>query len=354
MALTRPVAEHRIIEEESTRHTPLPDPPEHLRHEKICYILCGYFPHYQYFENVFPQVRDIFRKPESSESIGIHVRRTDAQSAGFHDHTPNYFLQAWRKILPSSKTKTIIFSDDKEWCRQHLLTIIPDSFLSEHEDAVLDFWALAATKYKIISASTFSWWAAFLADTQTVVVPKPWHVPGSKEPDLGLPHWIRFPVDDLPSPRFCCLEYCIKQTTQNVIDFPNNTESTAAIMALLYNTPRKLVTVVTSADLLKKLKILYPPSNTHDYMFISPNMEEACVVNLPRTGFSVVHIHASKWMTRFWIMTHFRKHAEYTVFADIDYFVNAGICADFSTYFSSFRRYHSKNDETAHVLIGCP
>ena len=354
---TRPETSFYIKEVASYIYQTLPPPPEY----QCCVVLQGYFPHYQYFEHAFDQVREILKKPPAAKpnQIGIHVRRTDALQAEFHDHTPNYFLQAWRQIVIDhgiEDPETVIVSDDREWCKKHLLKLIPRSRLSSQDNAVEDFWELAASTYKIISASTFSWWASFVSDitTKAVLIPKPWHIEGAKEPDLGLPQWIRFPVADLPRPRFTALEYAVRKTVGTVLDLPNETESTGVLLSLLRDTGRMLISIVLNAGLYAKLYMLYPPSPLHKYMFIKSDRIEETIMKYPLDGISVVNIQTSSWFIRFWAMIHFRKTADYVLVADIDYFVKNDIFGknyDFGSYFPFYQVFETPEDDVVQSLL---
>jgi hypothetical protein len=148
--------------------------------------LSGYWESPRYFVGVEDQLRRWFQPAEPSITIraraqveqargtrgsvvGVHVRRGDraggARAATMFPTLPTTYYQAAAARFPPG-TGFLVFSDtpeDIEWCKQHLdLNGRSElSFASEH-DPILDFFTLAACDHLIISASTFSWWAAWL------------------------------------------------------------------------------------------------------------------------------------------------------------------------------------------------
>ncbi len=133
-----------------------------------------------------------FGEIDLSQYTAVHVRR--ANNLLLPDHHPvqpvEYFEQGLDLL---SSDKVIVFSDDLNWCRQQ--SIFKDAIFGVGNDptidvfeltgaapltlesVAIDFLAMSKCKEFVISNSTFSWWAAFLADTEDVVYPRNWYGP---------------------------------------------------------------------------------------------------------------------------------------------------------------------------------
>ena len=95
------------------------------------------------------------------------------------------------KKLPN--IPVIIVSDDPEWCgKQELFK--PDRFLiSDSDSNVVDMCILSLCKYHVIANSSFSWWGAWLANSNKVIAPKIWYgsVANLNDSDLVPQDWER-------------------------------------------------------------------------------------------------------------------------------------------------------------------
>ena len=126
------------------------------------------------------------------EYIGLHIRRTDyVQKQSYHPLcTLDYYERALKK-LPN--IPVIIVSDDPEWCgKQELFK--PDRFLiSDSDSNVVDMCILSLCKYHVIANSSFSWWGAWLANSNKVIAPKIWYgsVANLNDSDLVPQDWER-------------------------------------------------------------------------------------------------------------------------------------------------------------------
>ena len=146
--------------------------------------LIGYFQSFKYFQEVDirPQLRFsdsiskavslIFahRIPQARHYVGIHVRRGDALRAGDRRFPPaEYFVQAmahYRAMLSNDIT-FVVASDDRDWCRKQ--SFFRDAhILDDSYSDVLDLALLANSNHTIMSTGTFGWWAAWLANGQTI------------------------------------------------------------------------------------------------------------------------------------------------------------------------------------------
>jgi hypothetical protein len=156
--------------------------------------LSGYWQSEKYFAHVAEQVRkmvtasvkldarneDLVSTIRSSQSISMHIRRTDYSPGSFFQPMP---LDYYRKALKFMSEKIsnphyFIFSDDIGWSRQQLGDLRNATFVDHNkgDDSFKDLLVMSACRHQIIANSTFSWWAAWLNDFQdkTVIAPQTW------------------------------------------------------------------------------------------------------------------------------------------------------------------------------------
>lgn len=133
----------------------------------------------------------------------VHVRRGDYLTRP-QSHPPcsaEYFRIAMAKIKEIHPSTTfLIFSDDLEWCIDRFEDNSQNVFISAHSSLnqssqdVAEFNLMRTCDAHIISNSTFSWWAAYLAQSSMVIVPDTWFGPELSHIDTNalLPDsWIR-------------------------------------------------------------------------------------------------------------------------------------------------------------------
>ncbi|MGI9476659.1 MAG: alpha-1,2-fucosyltransferase [Hyphomicrobiaceae bacterium] len=143
----------------------------------------------KYFEGVQTDARQLFRKHllaacETSHAtgedvVGFHVRRGDYLTHA-QSHKLDYVaylsaaLDRLKEMTGRSDLSVAVFSDDPEWCETHLS--IPHVDVKRGGTMLDDFVGLMNCKHKIISNSTFAWWAAFLGEANGLTIAPPrWH-----------------------------------------------------------------------------------------------------------------------------------------------------------------------------------
>jgi hypothetical protein len=122
----------------------------------------------------------------AAESVCVHVRRQDKiwghSSRKLHMVAP---IEYYDKALAFIRTKlgrdlkVYVFSDDTDWCRQHLRfspdqVVVADELAGPGGRDHLQLMTLC--KHFIIPESTFSWWAAWLSGNKNkiIVAPREW------------------------------------------------------------------------------------------------------------------------------------------------------------------------------------
>ena len=103
----------------------------------------------------------------------------------------DYYERALEK-LPKD-IPVVVVSDDPKWCEKQEL-FAPDRFMiSESDDNLIDMCILTLCNYHIIANSSFSWWGAWLAESNKVIAPKTWFGPAANldDSDIVPEEWER-------------------------------------------------------------------------------------------------------------------------------------------------------------------
>ena len=168
------------------------------------YNLIGFFQSEKYFKNVEDELRTkdfVFKKEiqddcsdivdQYKDSIAIHIRRNDFLKNPNHPVQDNQYyidgLNKFPKNLP-----VLVFTDDIEWAKQQDMFSDDRFIISETDNAYYDLYIMTKCKYHIIANSSYSWWGAWLADSQNVIAPKKWfagEVAKHNTKDMYLNHW---------------------------------------------------------------------------------------------------------------------------------------------------------------------
>lgn len=156
--------------------------------------LSGYWQSEKYFSNVASEIRkmvtpvkpldqqnaDIVSRARESNSVAIHIRRSDYTKPGFF--TPvnlDYYSRALDIINKKiASPQFYIFSDDIDWSRQQFAHLSNATFVDHNKgaDSYKDLLVMSACRNQVIANSTFSWWAAWLNDfkDKMVIAPQTW------------------------------------------------------------------------------------------------------------------------------------------------------------------------------------
>ena len=150
--------------------------------------LYGYFQSSKYFEHIQDEIKSDFTFTKETQSIcdemfdsfdngrnviSLHIRRTDYTSNPNHPVQPmSYYEEALKNF--DKNEHIIVFSDDPDWCQQQKLFDNDDILISEGNDADIDLCLMSKCNYHIIANSSYSWWGAWLANSQQVIAPTNW------------------------------------------------------------------------------------------------------------------------------------------------------------------------------------
>ena len=131
--------------------------------------------------------------------VAMHARRGDYVSdpaAAMHLVCDvGYYRRGWEQLQQRlNQPQLLVFSDDPDWARVHL-SFAPDTQFAQAEPgqpAWVDMMCMSRSDHFVISNSSYSWWAAFLANSpgKQVVAPDHWLV-GQPTAPLGVcpPDW---------------------------------------------------------------------------------------------------------------------------------------------------------------------
>ena len=132
-------------------------------------------------------------------SVSIHVRRGDYitnPTANSHHGVMGleYFNKAM-SIVESEKSNIhyYVFSEDVEWCKQNLTSVNPMTFVDERYNEYKDtghLYLMQQCDCHIMSNSSYSWWGAFLGNSEFVVGPQNWLSDGTGS-EIMLDEWIK-------------------------------------------------------------------------------------------------------------------------------------------------------------------
>lgn len=119
------------------------------------------------------------REIDPTADIAIHVRLGDYLKLPRSPHlplAPNFYVRAVEALRQGGATgRVFVFSDDIELCRSMFADNGEWQYI-EGQSAAADLCLMAMMRNKVISASTFGWWAGALTTQQSarIVYPQPW------------------------------------------------------------------------------------------------------------------------------------------------------------------------------------
>lgn len=178
-------------------------------------MLQGWFQDIKEFENVIDQVKEqfvfsvnfpdniisLYNQIKSKEnSVCIHIRRGDfINNPTAYKHNEHLSVEYYNKSMDIMENlydnlNYYVFSDDIDWCKDniksnnHNIYFVDDMYCGERDSGHM--YLMEACNNHIIANSTFSWWAAFLAESKCVIGPQKWLV-NDDTYDIMLSNWIK-------------------------------------------------------------------------------------------------------------------------------------------------------------------
>jgi hypothetical protein len=149
--------------------------------------LNGYLQTEKYFKHIESEIRkdftfknqiydiakNTFNSFNTNEVISLHIRRGD------YVYNPNHPVQTldyYAKALSffDDNLLVLIFSDDPSWVKSQNIFNTDRFLVSDGGDTYIDLCLMSLCKYHIIANSSYSWWGAWLANSEKVIAPINW------------------------------------------------------------------------------------------------------------------------------------------------------------------------------------
>jgi hypothetical protein len=147
--------------------------------------LQGYFQSEKYFKHIRNQLLIDFEFHDNiietskevisnwKEPVALHVRRTDYVTNPNHTVLSlDYYRESLKHF--DDNREVIIFSDDPEWCLEQELFESDRFMVSQSDNAYLDLCLMTLCSAHIIANSSFSWWGAWLSNSEKIIAPSGW------------------------------------------------------------------------------------------------------------------------------------------------------------------------------------
>lgn len=145
--------------------------------------ILGFLQSEKYFAHIADEIRRDFQFKDDiaehcvqlleglDDPVSLHVRRGDyVNSVNFRLCPREYFDMALSHF--ENDRPVLVFSDDPDWCRREFQG--PRFTICSGNDNVTDMCLMSLCRAHIIANSSFSWWGAWLANSNTVFAPKDW------------------------------------------------------------------------------------------------------------------------------------------------------------------------------------
>lgn len=206
------------------------------------------------FKENIRNVGDIFMSQfdNNRKQVALHVRRADNLSSVSPTIlvSETFRLNAINYLLKNNVTDfdILIFSDDKEWCKSNL-NYTSDNISQTIVDGLSDLeelYVMSLCDHFIIGSSSYSWWAAWLSQSEDkiVMVPDKWftnklynEIPlCDQEKDLYVNSWIKLSLD-YPEEIKSMNLVSMYDTFSNKLKIPDNITHIKIDIGLSYNSP---------------------------------------------------------------------------------------------------------------------
>lgn len=158
-------------------------------------VIDGHFQSKKYFDNYKEEIRIMFKcnkklnlknlelleKIKNENAVCIHIRRGDfllEKNKIFNICNKDYYFNAI-KLIEEKISNPVFYifsnnSDDLNWIKENYEFTKKMNFVDLHNSDVEELTLMSNFNYFIISNSTFSWWAQYLANSKLVIAPSRW------------------------------------------------------------------------------------------------------------------------------------------------------------------------------------
>lgn len=114
------------------------------------------------------EVKQFIDQVKKENSVAIHIRRGDYIECNGWLIDPNFYIDAINQVKNSVKgeLKFYVFCEDEAFVKELFRDMDYEMVTAKYElSDVEEFYVMSACRHKIISNSSFSWWAAYLTRT---------------------------------------------------------------------------------------------------------------------------------------------------------------------------------------------
>lgn len=175
----------------------------------------GYFQGEQYFDQCIPELKEYFtvcremsevakeyqEQIQKTNAVAFHIRLGDYKNAANVDLdvcSVAYYSRAIEHICANVEESTFfVFTNDA--CRAAEMLQFPEKtvFVQGTKDYE-DFGLMKQCNHFVLSNSTFSWWAAYLAENpgKIVTAPEKWRHSEKDEPAIYMPYMTKLPIGE--------------------------------------------------------------------------------------------------------------------------------------------------------------
>ena len=146
--------------------------------------LFGFFQSEKYFKHIEREIKEDFNFIDSilepakeaisvfENPVALHVRRTDYLTNPNHTVLPlEYYSNAIKRF---NNQQIIVFTDDPKWAFEQELFDDDRFVISENNSNYVDLCLMTLCSGHIIANSSFSWWGAWLSNSERVIAPTGW------------------------------------------------------------------------------------------------------------------------------------------------------------------------------------
>lgn len=149
--------------------------------------LHGYFQSEKYFKEVKKDLREEFtfkqhinqyaeeiRSSIQGEAISLHIRIGDyVYLSDKHPICNQEYYKKALELLPQGKD-IILFSDNNDIAAQMIAPFSDKIHIVNTNNHFIDLCLMTKCEYHIIANSSYSWWGAWLAESNKVIAPSKW------------------------------------------------------------------------------------------------------------------------------------------------------------------------------------
>lgn len=194
----------------------------------------------------------------------VHIRRGDyVANLGSHPPCPVHYFRKAMELVQEKYSQTIflVFSDDIDWCRTQFEETDQLKFVTRKMDRsslsqdVIEFNLMRTCDAHVISNSTFSWWAAYLASSSLVIAPTIWYGNELKHIDVEVmipDSWERVSSENLGPIQNPALEVSEAEDGLVILNVRNrrvhHLNSTASLLFELCNGENTLSEIIELMD----------------------------------------------------------------------------------------------------------